>query len=98
MRRRMTVDPSFTFGVALILSLVLWWPTLRALLAGNVDITDAGMRYLAALGLAWLGLYFITTLVAGYGRDPRPAPPPATGAAPARRADDPLESADKPAA
>jgi hypothetical protein len=93
----MTVDPSFTFGVALILSLVLWWPTLRALLAGNVDITDAGMRYLAALGLSWLGVYFITTLVAGYGRDPHPAPP-AKGQAPQRRADDPLEPADEPAA
>jgi len=89
--RRMTVDPSFTFGIALVLSLVLWWPTLRGLLAGNVDITIAGLRYLAALGLAWLGVYFIATLVAGYGREPRPAPPgrPAgSQPAPGRRAED----------
>jgi hypothetical protein len=85
--RRMTVDPSFTFGMALLLSLVLWWSTLRALLDGNVDIMDAGLRYLACLGFSWLAVYFISMLVAGYGQDP-PARPPASQS-PARRAEDP---------
>ena len=85
--KRMTVDPSFTFGIALILSLVFWWSTLQALLKGNVDIMDAGLRYLACLGFSWLAVYFITSLVAGYGQDPPPRPP--ASQAPARRADDP---------
>lgn len=73
--RRPSVDPAFTFAVALVMSLVLWWGTLRALLAGNVDITVAGMRYLAALALSWCGVYFIASLVAMYAsqsRAPRP--------------------------
>jgi hypothetical protein len=95
MRRRPTVDPAFTFGIALVVSLVLWWGTLRALLAGNVDITVAGLRYLAALGLAWVSVYLIASLVAGYGHDPRPAPrPPAEH--PLRRHDDPVP--EEPAA
>jgi hypothetical protein len=84
---RPNADPSFTFGVSLVLSLVLWWPTLRSLLAGRVDITHAGLRYLAALALAWAGVYFVASLVTGYGHQPRPAsPPPGT---PQRRRDDP---------
>jgi hypothetical protein len=74
--RRPSVDPAFTFAIALVMSLVLWWGTLRALLAGNVDITVAGMRYLAALALSWCGVYFIASLVAMYAsqsRAPRPA-------------------------
>ena len=73
--RRPTVDPAFTFAIALVMSLVLWWSTLRELLEGNVDITVAGMRYLAALGLSWCGVYFVASLVAMYASQPRPAPP-----------------------
>lgn len=89
--RRPTVDPAFTFGIALVLSLVLWWSTFRALLAGNVDITVAGLRYLVALGLAWGGTYLIATLVAGYGHPGAhgSAPPPH----PTRRREDMSASA-----
>lgn len=96
----MTVDPSFTFGIALLVSLVLWWSTLRALLDGNVDIMDAGLRYLACLAFSWLGVYFISTLVAGYGQDPspNPGPPPRALPSPGRRADDPQEPPGESAA
>ncbi|MDZ4826711.1 MAG: hypothetical protein SGJ13_09660 [Actinomycetota bacterium] len=89
----MTVDPSFTFGIALLLSLVLWWNTLQGLLRGNVDIMDAGLRYLMCLGFAWLGVYLISTLVAGYGREQRPPPPPAARPGPQRRAEDQPQTA-----
>lgn len=98
---RRTVDPAFTFGVSLVLSLLLWWPTLRGLLAGDIDITDAALRYLAALGLAWLGVYGVATLVAGYGHEPRPAPrPPAGDSHPGRRTSDTPDhdAAEQPAA
>jgi hypothetical protein len=86
--RRPTVDPAFTFALALIMSLVLWWGTLRALLAGNVDITVAGLRYLAALGLSWCGVYFVASLVAMYASQPRVIPRQPPPNSPQRRATD----------
>ena len=34
-----SVDPAFTFAVALVVSLVLWWPTLQNTLKGDLDVT-----------------------------------------------------------
>jgi hypothetical protein len=81
-----SVDPAFTFGVSLVVSLVLWYPTLRATMDGNIDITDAGIRYFLALALSWAGVYGISAIVAMYAGQPRrpSAPPPG----PARRRDD----------
>ena len=93
--RRPTVDPAFTFAIALVMSLVLWWSTLRALLDGNVDITVAGLRYLAALGLSWCGVYFVASIVAMYASQPRPAPPePQTPLR--RKSDQPSEQQAEP--
>jgi hypothetical protein len=75
MERRATVDPALLFGISLGLSLVLWWPSLTGALKGSIDITSAGLRYLAALGLSWVGVYGISVIVAGYGHDERPTPP-----------------------
>jgi len=87
--KRPSVDPAFTFGIALVLSLVLWWGTLCALLDGRVDIITAGLRYLASLALAWSGTFFIGSLVAMYASQPRPAPPRTPiAAAPQRRRED----------
>jgi hypothetical protein len=86
-----SVDPTFTFGVSLVVSLVLWYPTLRATMNGDIDITDAGIRYFLALALAWAGVYGICALVAMYASQPRRSRPPTNPAAasPARRRDDP---------
>ena len=95
MERRAAVDPALLFGISLALSLVLWWPSFTGALDGSIDITVAGMRYLAALGLSWVAVYGVGTLVAAYGRESRPtamptAPPPSDPASqhPARRAED----------
>jgi hypothetical protein len=87
---RPSVDPAFSFGVSLFVSLVLWYPTLRGTLAGNIDITDAGIRYFLALAISWAGVYGICALVAMYASQPRrPTPgPPATSNTPQRRRDD----------
>jgi hypothetical protein len=77
MERHARVDPALLFGISLGLSLVLWWPSLTGALNGNIDITSAGLRYLAALGLSWLGVFGIGVLVAGYGHEAEPEPPPA---------------------
>jgi hypothetical protein len=89
---RPSVDPSFTFGVSLVISLVLWYPTLRATMSGNIEITDSGIRYFLALAIAWAGVYGISAIVAMYASKPRdlgspaPTPPPAAREpVPARR-------------
>jgi hypothetical protein len=86
-----SVDPAFSFGVALIVSLVLWYPTLHATLHGDIDITDGGIRYLLALAISWAGVYGICALVAMYASKPRQPRPPRGGAeqAPQRRREDP---------
>jgi hypothetical protein len=93
-----SVDPAFTFAVALVVSLVLWYPTLRETMYGSVDITDAGIRYFLALAISWAGVYGISALVAMYASQPRqPSPPPAATSTPARRREDePPEPAPAP--
>jgi hypothetical protein len=88
--KRPSVDPAFSFGVSLVVSLVLWYPTLRATMHGDIDITDAGIRYFLALALSWAGVYGVCALVAMYASQPRkPSPPPGAAATqPMRRADD----------
>jgi hypothetical protein len=94
MERRAAVDPALLFGISLALSLVLWWPSFTGALDGSIDITVAGLRYLAALGLSWVAVFGVGSLVASYGRDARtaapPAPPPSDPAShPLRRSEDP---------
>jgi hypothetical protein len=90
---RPSVDPAFAFAVSLAVSLVLWYPTLRATMSGDIEITNAGIRYFLALAIAWCGVYGVCAIVAMYAGKPRPpAPrPPDPGVravAPARRQDD----------
>ena len=92
MERRPAVDPALLFGISLTLSLVLWWPSLVGALHGSIDITSAGLRYLAALGLSWFAVYCVGTLVVGYGREAQPTPPalpPGPIEHPLRRVEDP---------
>jgi hypothetical protein len=101
---RPSVDPAFTFGVSLVISVVLWYPTLRETMNGNIEITDSGIRYLLALAIAWAGVFGVSSLVAMYASKPRgPAsPPPDSGVRnpiPARRdTDAPAPEADTEAA
>jgi hypothetical protein len=90
---RPSVDPAFTFGVSLAVSVVLWFPTLRETMTGNIEITDAGIRYFIALAIAWAGVYGVSAIVAMYASKPRisaspPPTDPATGPMPTRRQDD----------
>ena len=77
--RRPSVDPSFTFAVSLVLSLVLCYPTFMNMLHGRIDVTEGGIRYLVALAISWCGVHGIATLVAGYAE---PAAPTADATAP----------------
>jgi hypothetical protein len=94
--KKPAVDPTFTFGISLIVSLIVWFPSLRLAMRGDLDITDAGIRYFLALALSWAGIHLICAIVAMYASQPRrPVPPPASAAdQPRRRRDD--ESAEEP--
>jgi hypothetical protein len=90
---RPSVDPAFTFAVSLAVSLILWYPTLRATMNGDIEITNAGIRYFLALAIAWCGVYGVSAIVAMYAGKPRPpsSPPPDSGVravGPARRRDE----------
>jgi hypothetical protein len=93
---RRSVDPAFVFGVSLAISVVLWFPTLRETMNGEIEITDSGIRYLLALAIAWAGVFGVSSLVAMYAsKSCRPSPPtPDSGVRaplPARRSTDRVE-------
>ena len=98
--KKPSVDPAFSFGVSLVVSLVLWYPTLRGTMKGDIDITDAGIRYFLALAISWAGVYAICALVAMYASQPRrPGGPGGPGATehPLRRREDPPTPSAPPA-
>ena len=98
--RRPSVDPSFTFALSLLLSLLLCYPTFKHMLHGSVDVTEGGIRYLVALAISWCGVHGVATLVGGYAAQPRrPTPPPrGTDTQPARRREDSDDSQQADAA
>jgi hypothetical protein len=77
---RPSVDPAFTFGISFAISLALWLPTLRGTLTGEVEITDAAIRYLLTLAVAWAAVTAVSAIVAMFASKPRgPVSPPPTG-------------------
>src|SRR4051794_41399160 len=97
--RRPAVDPSFTFAISLLLSLLLCYPTFQHMLHGSVDVTEGGIRYLVALAISWCGVHGVATLVAGYASQPRRSAPPRPPSAQAsRRSTDADENTEADAA
>jgi hypothetical protein len=56
-------------GLVLLVSVLLWLPVLRPLLAGEMSTAEAGLRYAAALLLAWGGATLLASLVRSYSSD-----------------------------
>lgn len=84
---RGAADPSLTFAISLVAALAMAYPSLSGALAGRLDIMTAGMRYLVALALAWIGAWGLMSLLGAYARGhgaARPVRPalPAPAAAP----------------
>jgi hypothetical protein len=61
--------------IALIAALCLWAPSLKAFLTEQIDVVPAATRFLAAFGVAWIGVTILGIIVAGYG-NAGPAEPP----------------------
>ena len=80
-------------GITLAASLVLWWPSMRALLTGDLGVETAAIHFLAGAAVAWVGVTILMSLYTGYadGADlhapPRAADPEETR--PVRRQSDP---------
>jgi hypothetical protein len=58
--------PERRFGVTLLVSLALWFPTLRELLAGDMPLATALLRYTVGLVIAWLVVAGVDKLLTGY--------------------------------
>jgi hypothetical protein len=62
------VTPEGRFGGTLVVSLVLWFPTLRGFLSNSVDAPEAMLRYLAAIGFAYFAMWFLDWVITTYQR------------------------------
>lgn len=81
-------------GLVLLVSVILWLPVLRPVLAGEMSTAEGGIRYAGALVLAWGGISLLSTVVKSYSRaevEEAPGAALAEEAAPARRAEDATE-------
>jgi hypothetical protein len=73
------MNPNTVFSASLVTSLVLWYPSMQACLRGDLDLTPAALRYLAALTVARIAMNFLARLVNAYGgAQPADPPPPIT--------------------
>jgi NADH:ubiquinone oxidoreductase subunit 2 (subunit N) len=86
------VNPATRFAASLLASLALWAPTMLACLRGEVELTEAGIRYVAAFVAASVAFALLGRLVDGYASTQARL---AEEAQHRRRADD--EAADGPA-
>lgn len=55
-------------GLVLLVSVLLWLPVLRPVLAGEMTMAEGGVRYAGALVLAWGGAALLSAVVNGYSR------------------------------
>jgi hypothetical protein len=60
------MNPNTAFSASLLLSLVLWLPSVLASLRGDLDMTAAGLRYLAALALSRFAIGGLARLLSAY--------------------------------
>ncbi|HYH48766.1 MAG TPA: hypothetical protein VEG38_04380 [Acidimicrobiia bacterium] len=64
------MNPNTAFSASLVTSLVLWYPSMRACLRGDLDLTPAALRYLAALTVSRLAMNFLARLLNAYRAQP----------------------------
>lgn len=86
------MDAHLSYSISLLLSLALWWGSMRATLSGDLDLAASGLRFVPAFVLARMAVGLINHLLNGYhqdahGRDPRKAPDRPPGTSVDQRAD-----------
>ena len=70
------MNPNTVFSASLVTSLVLWYPSMQACLRGDLDLTPAALRYVAALTVARVAMNFLARLVHSYRAAQHADPPP----------------------
>jgi hypothetical protein len=60
------MNPNTAFSLSLLVSLVLWLPSVLASLRGELDMPAAGLRYLAALTLSRVAVGGVARLLSAY--------------------------------
>jgi hypothetical protein len=70
------MNPNTVFSASLVTSLVLWFPSMQAGLRGDLDLTQAALRYLAALTVSCLAMKFLARLLNAYRTPQQPVAPP----------------------
>jgi hypothetical protein len=60
------------FGASLLTALVVWLPTVRSTVRGDVALDSAAFRYLVAFGLSRLAWGAVRRLVLTYAMAPAP--------------------------
>ncbi len=60
------MDPHLSLTFSLLISLGLWWGSMRATLEGNLDLPSSGLRFLLAFLLARGAVGLINLLVKNY--------------------------------
>ena len=76
------MNPNAAFSASLVTSLILWYPSMQACLRGDLDLTPAALRYLAALAVSRLAINFLARLLNAY-RAQQQRDPTAAGTTPA---------------
>lgn len=64
----MTTTQNWRFPLILALSVIFDAPVLGEMAMAPGDLLEAGLRYVAALGLSWLGVSSIIRLMESYAR------------------------------
>jgi hypothetical protein len=85
------MNPSARLSVALVLGLVLWYPSLSASLRGEIDLPDAAIRYLVAFLFARVAVAGVSWLLHAYSAGDEGTGGPTdepTADGPHRRSDD----------
>ncbi len=85
------MNPNTAFSLSLLVSLVLWLPSVLASLRGELDVSAAGLRYLAALTLSRFAVGGVARLLSAYRSAAAGSPPaeiPSEPETPRRRKED----------
>ena len=104
------MTPALRLSFSLVLSLLLWLPTVPSALAASEDPAMIALRYLVALVISRIGVGMVFRVVSGYAGEvllateekesPVAAPTPDSqpdGDRPARRREDDAEADEHPA-
>ena len=60
------MNPNTAFSASLLVSLVLWLPSMLGALRGELDMPTAGLRYLVALTLSRIAVGGLARLLSAY--------------------------------